>query len=55
MAQRSAQAGGIFFTIFIIAGLILGIVLGNPMNGVLGGTLLGGAAALLLWLLHGRR
>lgn len=55
MAQRSAQAGGIFFTIFILAGLTLGILLGNPMKGVLAGTLLGAAASLLLWLLQQRR
>ena len=55
MAKRSAQAGGIFLTLGILAGAVAGVATGNPMRGVLIGTGLGIAAAVLLWLLDRRR
>lgn len=50
MARRNARAGGIFLTVGILAGLGWGVAAGNPMKGILIGTALGAAAALLLWL-----
>lgn len=55
MAQRSSLAGGVFLTLAIIGGTIVGIAYGNPMKGVLGGTLVGAAGALLTWLIDRRR
>jgi hypothetical protein len=55
MARRNAQAGGIFLTIGILAGAVWGVAAGEPMKGVLAGTALGIAAAVLLWLLDRRR
>ena len=55
MARRNARAGGIFLTIGILAGLGWGLAAGNPMKGILIGTALGAAAALLLWLLDRSR
>jgi hypothetical protein len=55
MATRNARSGGIFLTIGILAGCGWGIAVGEPMKGILAGTALGAAAALLLWLLDRRR
>ena len=55
MATRNARSGGIFLTIGILAGSIWGVTVGAPMKGVLIGTGLGIAAALLVWLLDRRR
>ena len=55
MATRNARSGGIFLTIGILAGSIWGVAVGAPMKGVLIGTGLGIAAALLVWLLDRRR
>lgn len=55
MARRNARSGGIFVTIGILAGGGWGIAVGEPMKGILAGTALGVAAALLLWLLDRRR
>lgn len=55
MAQRNTRSGGIFLTIGILAGAIWGVAVGDPMKGVLIGTGLGIAAALLVWLLDRRR
>ncbi|HEU5285236.1 MAG TPA: hypothetical protein VFU20_01845 [Sphingomicrobium sp.] len=55
MARRNARAGGIFLTLGILAGFGWGIAAGDPMKGILTGTGLGAAAALLLWLLDRRR
>ena len=54
MARRNAKSGGIFLTIGILAGFGWGVAAGAPMKGVLIGTGLGIAAALLLWLLDRR-
>lgn len=55
MARRNAKAGGIFLTMGILAGFAWGITRGEPMLGILAGTALGIAAAVLLWLIDRRR
>ena len=50
MTSRNAQAGGVFLTIGVVGGAGVGIAMGNPMAGVLAGSALGAATALLLWL-----
>lgn len=55
MAKRSSKAGGLFLTIGSLAGFGWGLATGEPMAGVLAGTSLGAAAALLLWLVDRRR
>jgi hypothetical protein len=55
MARRNPRSGGIFLTLFILAGVIWGVAVGQPMKGVLAGTALGAGAALLLWLIDRRR
>lgn len=47
--QSSTRAGGCFLTIFILAGLPFGLAIGNPMKGILIGTGVGIALALLIW------
>jgi hypothetical protein len=46
----STRAGGCFLTLFILAGLPLGLAIGNPMKGVLIGTGVGIAFAMITWL-----
>lgn len=55
MARRNALSGGIFLTIGILGGFGWGVASGEPMKGILIGTALGAAAAVLLWLLDRRR
>jgi len=55
MQRPSTRAGGCFLTLCILAGFPLGLALGNPMKGILIGTAVGAAIALLLWLLDRRR
>ena len=55
MATRNARSGGIFLTIGILAGFGWGVAAGTPMKGVLIGTGIGIAAALLLWLVDRRK
>jgi hypothetical protein len=47
--QSSTRAGGCFLTIFILAGFPLGLAIGNPMKGILIGTGIGIAFALVTW------
>jgi hypothetical protein len=54
-ATRNTRSGGIFLTIGILGGAGWGVAAGAPMKGVLIGTGLGIAAALLLWLIDRRR
>ena len=44
------MAGGFFLMAAIIGGAVWGIVIGNPMKGLLVGTCIGIAAAVLVWL-----
>lgn len=50
MTKRATHAGGCFLTLCILGGAALGIERGNPMEGVLIGTTVGAALALLVWL-----
>ncbi|MFL6721741.1 MAG: hypothetical protein ACJ8FT_08065 [Sphingomonas sp.] len=54
MPNRS-RAGGCYLTACILAGFPLGLALGNPMKGVLIGTGVGIALALVTWLIDRRR
>lgn len=44
------MAGGFFLMAAIIGGAVWGIVIGNPMKGLLIGTGIGIAVAVLVWL-----
>ena len=55
MRGSSTRAGGCFLTICILGGFVAGLAINNPMKGVLIGTVLGAALALLLWLMDRRR
>ena len=50
MARRATKAGGCFLTICILGGTVAGALTGNAMRGVLIGTAVGAALALLTWL-----
>jgi hypothetical protein len=54
MRGSSTRAGGCFLTICILGGFVAGLAIGNPMKGVLIGTGVGAALALLLWLMDRR-
>ncbi|MFL6759699.1 hypothetical protein [Sphingomonas sp.] len=45
------RAGGCFLTLCILAGFPLGLAIGNPMKGILIGTGVGIALAVLTWLI----
>jgi len=55
MAKRTPVAGGFFLTSAILGGTIWGIVTGNPMKGLLVGTAVGIALAVLIWLVDRKR
>jgi len=55
MQRRTTQAGGCFLAIFILAGFVYGMIIQNPMKGVLIGTGVGIALAVLVWLLDRMR
>jgi hypothetical protein len=55
MTTRNTRAGGCFLTVCILAGFPLGLAIGNPMKGILIGTGLGAALAVLLWLMDRRK
>jgi hypothetical protein len=55
MQRPTTRAGGCFLTLCILAGFPLGLAIGNPMKGILIGTGVGIAAAVLLWLIDLRR
>ena len=50
MARRTPRAGGFFLMAAMIGGAVWGIAIGNPMKGLLIGTGIGIAAAVLVWL-----
>jgi hypothetical protein len=51
----STRAGGCFLTLCILAGFPLGLAIGNPMKGILIGTGIGIAVAVIVWLVDSRR
>lgn len=55
MNARDPRAGGCFLTACILAGFLVGLAINNPMKGVLGGTAIGAALAILLWLIDRRK
>jgi hypothetical protein len=55
MAHPTARAGGCFLTLCILAGFVAGLAMRNPMKGILIGTAVGAALAVLLWLVDRRR
>lgn len=55
MRGSRTRAGGCFLTLFILAGLPFGLAIGNPMKGVLIGTGIGIALALVTWLIDRQR
>jgi hypothetical protein len=55
MARRTPMAGGFFLTAAIIGGAVWGISIGNPMKGLLIGTSIGIAIAVIVWLLDRMR
>ena len=55
MQRQTARAGGCFLTLCILAGVPAGLAIGNPMKGVLIGTGVGIALAVLTWLIDYRR
>jgi hypothetical protein len=55
MTSRTSRAGGCFLTLFILGGFVAGLAIANPMKGVLIGTALGAAVAVILWLVDRRR
>jgi hypothetical protein len=55
MQGSRTRAGGCFLTIFILLGFIGGLAIRNPMKGVLIGTGVGIALAVLVWLIDRRR
>ncbi|MEO7277960.1 MAG: hypothetical protein ABIW33_08060 [Sphingomicrobium sp.] len=55
MARPDPRAGGCFVTLCIIVGAFVGLAIRDPMKGVLGGTAVGIALAVLLWLADRRR
>ena len=55
MQRTTTRAGGCFLTLCILAGFPLGLAIGNPMKGVLIGTAVGTALAVLLWLIDRRK
>ena len=44
------MAGGFFLMAAMLGGGVWGITIGNPMKGLLIGTVIGIAAAVLIWL-----
>jgi len=55
MQGSTTRAGGCFLTIFILLGFLYGLSIRNPMEGVLIGTGVGIAAAVVVWLVDSRR
>jgi hypothetical protein len=55
MTSNSTRAGGCFLTLCILGGCFVGLAIGNPMKGILIGTGVGAALAVVLWLVDRRR
>lgn len=54
MATRSTNAGGVFVALGAIGGTVGGSALGVPTAGLVVGLVLGGTAALIVWLVDRR-
>lgn len=50
MPRRNPLAGGVFILLAIVIGLVWGLLAGQPTVGVIGGTAIGIAVALMIWL-----
>jgi uncharacterized membrane protein YccC len=50
MPRRATKAGGCLLSICILGGFAYGLSVRNPLQGVLIGTAIGAAIALLVWL-----
>lgn len=55
MPRKSPLAGGFFLILAIFAGLAIGVWRGEPTLGVIAGTALGAAIALIVWWRDRRR
>lgn len=55
MKTRTTHAGGLFLMLAILIGAVWGAIAGNPMLGILRGTGVGIAIALIVWLVDRRR
>ena len=55
MELRNTRAGGCFLAIFILLGFVYGLSISNPLKGVLIGTAVGAALALVVWLIDRSR
>ncbi|MEO6580548.1 MAG: hypothetical protein ABIN83_05305 [Sphingomicrobium sp.] len=55
MHDRQSAAGGFFLVLFILLGFGIGAKTGQPLIGTLGGTAIGAAVAILIWLRDRKR
>lgn len=55
MARRNSLSGGFFIMLGALAGAAIGMVSGALLPGAVAGTLIGVAAALIVWLIDRRR
>lgn len=55
MQTQTTKAGGCFVTLSILAGFLFGLAIANPLKGVLIGTGIGAAIAVIIWLVDSRR
>jgi len=55
MAKRATKAGGCFLTFCILSGFVAGLAIRDPIKGVLIGTAVGAALAILIWVVDRKR
>ena len=55
MTKQTPKSGGFFLMVAILIGSGWGVAGGDPMKGVLAGTAVGIATAVLIWLADRRR